>query len=58
MLIKARQWYRTCQECGHVQIANEPKSKPSEAYLNGKCKLCRSEALDYGTTRQCDFEAT
>lgn len=45
-----RQWFRTCQACGHVQQATEPKGKPSDAYLNAKCRKCKSEAFDYGSS--------
>jgi hypothetical protein len=57
MLIRAGQFYRTCQECGHVQLAKDPQHMVSDAYCNAKCKRCKSEALDYGTTRAKDFEA-
>ena len=42
-------WYRTCQECGHVQTAIEPK-KLTDSYRNSKCRKCKSEALDYGSS--------
>ena len=41
-------WARKCQECGHVQKANEPKDPVTAAYTNAKCRKCKSEALDYG----------
>lgn len=41
-------WARKCQECGHVQKANEPKETPTAAYTAAKCRRCRSESLDYG----------
>ena len=41
-------WARKCQECGHVQKANEPKETPTAVYTNAKCRRCKSEALDYG----------
>ena len=43
---------RQCQECGHWQIDNSWKygdSEPSIAYLNRKCKRCKSESLNYGS---------
>ena len=44
-------WIRTCQECGHRQVAIAPDpSKPlTDSYCNSKCRKCKSEALDYGT---------
>lgn len=51
MTILIGQFYRTCQECGNEQIANDPKGNPSNSYLNAKCRKCKSEALDYGTTK-------
>lgn len=43
-------WTRTCQECDHQQVDNPPKSTgPTDAYLNRKCRRCKSEALDYGS---------
>lgn len=46
-------WYRTCQECLHIQIDNAPKQgqQPTDAYLNRKCRKCKSESLDYGSER-------
>ncbi len=41
-------WFRTCQECGHVQQAREPKGPMSYAYRVAECRKCKSEALDYG----------
>lgn len=51
MTIKIGEFYRTCQECGHQQKAVEPKGNVSEAWRNVKCRKCKSEALDYGTTK-------
>lgn len=50
---------RTCQECGHKQVANKPVygSELRLAYCNAKCRKCKSEALDYGSedfTRNAD----
>lgn len=43
-------WTRKCQECGHRQVAQKPKSgELTDAYRNAKCQRCRSEALDYGS---------
>jgi hypothetical protein len=42
-------WCRTCQECGHVQRAKQPKvGEITDSYANSKCRKCGSEALDYG----------
>lgn len=45
-------WYRVCQACRHHQIDKEPDAgkELSSAYIDRKCRHCRSEALDYGTT--------
>lgn len=40
---------RQCQECGHRQTAKDPEGHPTEAYLNAKCRKCKSTALDYGS---------
>lgn len=44
-------WKRTCQECGHKQIAKEPDPTKdlSDSYRSSKCRRCKSEALDYGS---------
>lgn len=43
-------WIRTCQECGHEQVAQRPN--PSKeltlSYVESKCKACKSSSLDYG----------
>lgn len=57
MLVKAGQFYRTCQECGHVQLDTDPKGHPTVRYTYRTCKVCKSEALDYGTTRAEDWKA-
>ena len=51
-------WYRTCQECGHEQLAKEPSlSRPlPDSYANAKCKKCKSTALDYGTVKTDQFD--
>ena len=41
-------WIRTCQECGHKQEDVDPKNNPTPAYLERKCKKCKSIGLDYG----------
>ena len=44
---------RTCQECGHKQVAKDPatyKDKEKEAWRDVQCKKCKSEgSLDYGS---------
>lgn len=47
-------WVRTCQECGHRQLDKEPSEGMSDAYRNRKCKRCKSESLDYGSTNYSD----
>jgi hypothetical protein len=43
-------WFRTCQECGHVQSATRPKEgELTASYAHSKCRKCKSEALDYGS---------
>jgi hypothetical protein len=43
-------WIRTCQECGHEQVAQRPN--PSKEltlpYIESKCRACKSPSLDYG----------
>lgn len=46
---------RTCQECGHEQVAKDPatyKDINAEAWRDVKCKKCKSEALDYGSEQR------
>lgn len=54
--IEPREWYRTCQECGHEQCAKKPSQENplTDSYLFAKCRRCKSEALDYGTTKNSD----
>jgi ribosomal protein S27E len=49
---------RTCQECGHKQIAKEPPTgkEPTPSYCNSKCKACQSMSLDYGSVYQMPDE--
>lgn len=44
---------RTCQECGNCQKDNEPdrNKELSDNFKNKKCKVCQSEALDYGSVK-------
>lgn len=46
-------WIRTCQECKNKQEDEEPNTKSTSAYLDRKCKKCKSMGLDYGHT---DYE--
>lgn len=45
-------WIRTCQECGHKQTAKppDPNKELTDSYRNSKCRKCKSEGLDYGTS--------
>lgn len=46
---------RTCQECGNKQEDTEPNSEVMTIHFtNRPCKKCKSEALDYGSTRTFD----
>ena len=49
--VRIGEWYRTCQECGEIQLDKEPRGKPSIAYENRICRYCKSEGLDYGTNK-------
>lgn len=45
-------YYRTCQECFHVQQDVDPDAIAKnriDAYLNRKCKRCKSIGLDWGS---------
>ena len=41
-------WIRTCQECGHKQEDRDPRANMSDAYMDRKCRKCKSMGLDYG----------
>lgn len=49
-------WIRTCNECGNQQKDKEPPpgKELTTAYENRKCRVCRSEALDYGTLMEVE----
>jgi hypothetical protein len=49
-------WIRICQECGNKQEDKDPKHAITYAYLNKKCKKCKSEALDFGSMHSDDNE--
>lgn len=42
-------WVRYCQECGYAQEDKKPNDNPTDAYLNRKCKSCKSMSLDFGS---------
>lgn len=56
-------YIRTCQECGHEQVAKPPSDYKDDRWRDVKCKKCRSAALDYGSTKSdgtdtgTDYEA-
>jgi hypothetical protein len=41
---------RTCQYCGHAQVMKDPAILKGEAWRDAKCRRCKSEAMDYGST--------
>lgn len=51
----AKEWIRTCQECGHKDVKllfhspvpSDPKA--FNKYCEKQCKKCKSESLDYGS---------
>jgi hypothetical protein len=45
-------WIRTCQECGHQQVAKPPAEYKSESWRFLKCKKCKSESMDYGSQKR------
>ena len=53
-------WIRTCQECGSNQTRNRPifGEEPTDSYMNSKCLVCKSMALDYGAEHQNDCTVT
>jgi len=40
---------RTCQECGHTQVAKDPKTLKTEDWRELRCRRCKSVAMDYGS---------
>ncbi len=50
--MKPGDYVRTCQECGNVQIARNPKEYKNDNWRDLLCKKCKSAALDYGKTYQ------
>lgn len=45
-------YYRTCQECGHIQKDVDPSSlaeRRIDSYRSRKCRRCKSESLDWGS---------
>lgn len=41
---------RTCQACGHEQVMKDPSTMKGEAWREAKCRRCKTEALDFGST--------
>jgi hypothetical protein len=43
-------YIRICQDCGAKQQSSPPpiSGEPSLAFLNKKCKICKSTSLDRG----------
>ena len=48
---ESKVYVRTCAECGHKQLAKDPKTYKTagENWRDLKCKHCKSAALDYGS---------
>ena len=40
---------RTCQKCGHKQVAGNPAKYTSDLWRNLSCLKCKSIAMDYGS---------
>jgi hypothetical protein len=40
---------RTCQECGHAQVAHNPDKYKSDIWRDLKCSKCKSAAMDFGS---------
>jgi len=56
LTLSMRQYIRTCQACGHKQPGNDPnklKGGATDNWRDTKCRVCKSEALDWGSY-QCD----
>jgi transcription elongation factor Elf1 len=45
-------WIRTCQSCGHQQVAKCPKEYKNDSWQDLQCKKCKSIDFDYGTEIQ------
>jgi hypothetical protein len=43
-----KRFVRTCQKCGHAQLARQPMTHSDDSWLDLKCDRCKSPALDYG----------
>lgn len=51
-----RQWFRTCQSCGHRGEYKSPLDYKSDAWRDTKCRSCGSIDLDYGTTNSIEAD--
>ena len=52
-------WIRTCQECGHEQVDNDPSKLNQTAfyvYAERLCKRCKSPGLDYGSYESAELK--
>lgn len=47
-------WIRTCQECGHKQEDKKPNGEMTPAYMDRKCKWCKSSGLNYGSEQSAN----
>ena len=47
---------RTCQECGHAQVAKDPATQKGEGWRDLKCRKCKTEAMDFGSPNLADEE--
>lgn len=47
-------YIRTCQSCGHKQVARDPNTismkMAKETWRSLKCAACGAEDMDYGST--------
>lgn len=56
-------WFRTCQECMAKRKYKSPydyagnslgNADKNDAWRNVKCRACKSDALDFGSTEYAD----
>lgn len=45
-------WTRKCEECGKTGEYKHPEEYKSDAWMNVKCKYCKSMGLNYGKWKQ------
>lgn len=52
-------WTRVCQECRNEQTDKQPprNAEPTTAYMNRKCKKCKSMGLDYGSEKSFSHQS-